>query len=160
MPIRSPLSRARAETSVLLSSHVGFEHRRHRLLSRREFAARWGKWAAGAIGLMMASWAVGALGYRLTEGWGWIDDFHAAALILSAMGPAQAVQTDAGKWFESAYALFSGVVFISIAAMLLGPIAHRILHRFHLDDEDLGATDHEGGGQRTEKRLPSHRAQR
>ena len=74
---------------------MGFEHRRHRLLSRREFAARWGKWAAGAIGLMMASWAVGALGYRLTEGWGWIDDFHAAALILGAMGPAHAVQTDA-----------------------------------------------------------------
>ena len=30
-----------------------------------------------------------------------------------------------------------GVVFISLMGLLLSPIAHRVLHKFHLSDEDM-----------------------
>lgn len=45
--------------------------------------------------------------------------------------------SDAAKIFASFYALFSGVVFISLIGLLLSPIAHRVLHKFHFSDEDM-----------------------
>ena len=47
------------------------------------------------------------------------------------------LQWNAAKVFASLYALFSGVVFISLMGLLLSPIAHRVLHKFHVSDEDL-----------------------
>jgi len=40
------------------------------------------------------------------------------------------------KIFASAYALFSGVVFLSAVGIVLAPVFHRVLHHFHLDEED------------------------
>lgn len=82
---------------------------------------------------------VGVVGYHLAVGLGWLDALVNASMILSGMGPVDAVHSTAGKWFESFYALFSGVVFISSVGVLLAPLGRRFLHRFHLDieaDED------------------------
>lgn len=35
------------------------------------------------------------------------------------------------KLFASAYAIFSGLLFITVLGILLTPFVHRILHRFH-----------------------------
>jgi uncharacterized membrane protein YeaQ/YmgE (transglycosylase-associated protein family) len=35
------------------------------------------------------------------------------------------------------YALFSGLVFIAVMGITLAPVAHRTLHKFHLDEGDL-----------------------
>jgi hypothetical protein len=43
------------------------------------------------------------------------------------------VHSTVGKWFESLYANFSGVVFLTSVGVLLAPSIHRALHRFHLD---------------------------
>ena len=40
------------------------------------------------------------------------------------------------KRFASAYAIFSGLVFLSLMGIFLVPGAHRMLHRFHMDDTD------------------------
>jgi hypothetical protein len=53
------------------------------------------------------------------------------------MGPVDTMSTPAAKLFASAYALFSGVVFISATGILLTPVFHRVLHRFHLEERDL-----------------------
>ncbi|HWN93756.1 MAG TPA: hypothetical protein VNT99_01875 [Methylomirabilota bacterium] len=60
-----------------------------------------------------------------------------ASMILTGMGPVDVLRSNAAKVFASLYALFSGVVFISIMGLLLSPIAHRVLHKFHLSDEDM-----------------------
>jgi hypothetical protein len=52
------------------------------------------------------------------------------------MGPVDPLKTDAAKLFASAYALFSGLVAITVMGMVLAPLAHRALHLFHLDEED------------------------
>lgn len=83
--------------------------------------------------MVAASLAIGAIVYRATEELGWLDATHQAAMILTGMGPMVSTRTDAGKVFETCFALFSGGVFLSEAAMLLAPIAHRIRHRFHLE---------------------------
>lgn len=90
--------------------------------------------SGGVIGLSLS---LGVLGYHFIAGFGWIDSLLNAAMILSGMGPVGALESDAAKVFASAYALFSGVVFISASGILLTPIFHRVLHRFHLEQKDL-----------------------
>ena len=62
-------------------------------------------------------------------------------MILGGMGPVDPVRSAGGKWFESAYALFSGVTFITMVGVLLGPALHRFLHRFHLELAGDGNAD-------------------
>lgn len=82
--------------------------------------------------------AVGVLGYHRFEGMTWIDSFGNAAMILSGMGPLTPLHTDGGKVFAGCYALFSGLVFIAVAGIVLAPAVHRLLHRFHLEKEGTG----------------------
>ena len=58
-------------------------------------------------------------------------------MILSGMGPVHELKTDGAKIFASCYALFSGLVFIGVMALVLSPLVHRMLHRFHADEKDL-----------------------
>ncbi|NLG51685.1 MAG: hypothetical protein GX552_16395 [Chloroflexi bacterium] len=116
-----------------------FEYRHQPLLSRTEFLRRAALYAALAIGIVLLSLSIGILGYRYLEGLDWIDALLNAAMILSGMGPINNPQTVAGKLFASAYALFSGMVFLISAGVLFAPLIHRLLHRFHLGevaDED------------------------
>jgi hypothetical protein len=63
----------------------------------------------------------------------WIDSLLEASMILGGMGPINPPKTTEAKLFASAYALFSGLVFIGIMGIVLTPIIHRILHKFHVE---------------------------
>jgi hypothetical protein len=65
-----------------------------------------------------------------------LDCFHNASMILSGMGPVIEIKSNAGKWFSSFYALFSGVVFITNIGLLLAPTLHRLFHILHLETSD------------------------
>jgi len=84
-----------------------------------------------------ASLAIGMSGYAWTESLGWLDAFLNAAMILSGMGPVNVPQTVAGKLFAGFYALYSGFAVLAIAAVMFAPVIHRVLHRFHIE-EDTG----------------------
>ena len=83
------------------------------------------------------SLAVGILGYHFIAGLNWVDSLLNAAMILTGMGPVNTLNSDAAKLFASAYALFSGVIFITTTGILMAPIFHRVLHRFHIEERDL-----------------------
>jgi hypothetical protein len=57
-------------------------------------------------------------------------------MILTGMGPIDIMKDEASKIFAGCYALFSGIAFLSIAAVLFAPILHRFLHVFHLEEDD------------------------
>lgn len=88
-----------------------------------------------AFGIMAIALGIGMLGYRGFEGQSWMDSFLNASMILAGMGPANELHTSSGKLFAGCYAIFSGIVFLSMTAVLLGPVAHRFLHRMHLEIE-------------------------
>lgn len=113
---------------------LDYEHRRQPLLPRRRFYRRVAR--TGTVGAVLLAIALGGgmLGYKLTEHMSWLDAFANAAMILSGMGPVSTLQTHAGKLFAGCYALFSGLAFISVAALVLAPFAHRLFHKFHLAD--------------------------
>jgi len=87
-------------------------------------------------GLIAGSLTLGAVGYHEFEFLPWLDAYLNASMILTGMGPVNVVQTDGGKLFAIFYSLFSGVMFLTAAAVLFAPVARRFLHRFHLDFED------------------------
>ena len=86
---------------------------------------------------MTGALSIGVAGYHFIAGLPWIDALLNASMILTGMGPVDVLRSNAAKVFASLYALFSGVVFISLMGLLLSPIAHRVLHKFHLDEEDM-----------------------
>jgi hypothetical protein len=89
--------------------------------------------------IILGSLTLGVLGYHLLEGLPWLDALLNASMILGGMGPVDALRTDGGKLFASIYALYSGLVVLVAAGILLAPIAHRIMHRMHMrtdEDED------------------------
>ncbi len=88
-------------------------------------------------GVIACSLSLGILGYHFIAKFGWIDSLLNAAMILSGMGPVGALDSDAAKIFAACYAVFSGVVFISASGILLAPMFHLVLHRFHLERKDL-----------------------
>src|SRR5262245_42186431 len=108
-----------------------YEHLTEPLLPFRLFMKRMLKSLKTILLLLLLSLIVGAAGYHFTEGLGWVDAFYNASLILSGMGPANALQTDAGKIFASLYALYSGLFVIAAMGILLAPVFHRVLHKFH-----------------------------
>lgn len=111
-----------------------YEHRKAPPLNRSAFATRLVLHAAVSILLLGFALGVGVLGYHYVAGLTWLDSLLNASMILGGMGPVDVLKTDPAKWFASAYALFSGLVFIGTAGVLLTPVAHRILHVFHWDE--------------------------
>lgn len=89
-----------------------------------------------ACGILAVCLVIGILGYHVTASAKWIDALHNASMILSGMGPVIEINTTAGKIFSSFYALFSGVVFITNIGVISAPLAHRLYHRLHLQDDD------------------------
>ena len=77
---------------------------------------------------------IGVVGYHAWAGLSWIDSVLNASMILTGMGPVATMTTTTSKLFASGYALFSGIAFLSSIGLVLAPIFHRILHKFHLDD--------------------------
>jgi hypothetical protein len=117
------------------TSHVLlYEHRSQAVIPRKLFIKRIIYHALLALTVIAVSLAMGVLGYRFLAGLTWIDSLMNAAMILGGMGPVNELQTAAGKLFASFYALYAGVAFLAISAVLIAPFVHRLLHRLHLED--------------------------
>ena len=76
---------------------------------------------------------LGIAGYHWLGQLGWVDSLLEASMILGGMGPVNPIKTTGAKLFASGYALFSGLVFIGIMGIVLTPVVHRILHKFHVE---------------------------
>lgn len=108
------------------------------MLEPGAFLQRWFRHGGLAAALIGVALLVGIAGYHFLAALPWLDAFLNAAMILGGMGPVAALETPVAKLFAGLYALFSGLVFIAVAGILLGPPVHRMLHRLHLDDGDGG----------------------
>ena len=122
------MTRARESGSLL-----NFEHRDQPLLPWPVFLKRMA--ASGGIALVIVAGglALGVLGYHYWGRLHWLDALVNASMILGGMGPVDPITTVSGKWFESMYALFSGVAFLTSVGVFLAPALHRMLHKLHLD---------------------------
>jgi len=113
-----------------------YEHRGIRPLTRKRFAWRVLRHFAAAQVLVAVSLGIGMAGYGYFEHLPWRDAFVNSAMLLGGMGPVDPLKTDAGKVFAGLYALYAGLVFLIVAGVLLVPVVHRVIHRFHWQDAE------------------------
>jgi fatty acid desaturase len=83
--------------------------------------------------LILLALYIGMLGYHGFETMSWTDSFLNASMILSGMGPATNMTTEAGKIFAGCYALFSGLAFIAIIVIIFSPVVHHFFRKIHLE---------------------------
>jgi len=111
-----------------------YERRRTPPIPRAQFLRRVARHALFAMLLLVFSLLLGMGGYMAFERLSVTDAFLNAAMLLGGMGPVDAPRSEAGKWFAGGYALYAGLVFLVAASLVMAPVAHRLLHRFHWDD--------------------------
>jgi hypothetical protein len=90
---------------------------------------------AAGLALLLGSLILGMVGYEYFEHLPWRDAFLNAAMLLGGMGPVDAPRTDGGKLFAGLYALYAGLVFLVTVALVLTPIVHRVMHKFHWEQD-------------------------
>jgi hypothetical protein len=103
---------------------------------RARFLRRVARHFAVASALVLGSVGGGMVGYHHFEGLGWLDAFLNAAMLLGGMGPVEMPRTSGGKLFAGFYALYSGLVFIIGVGIVGAPLLHRLMHKFHWDEEE------------------------
>src|SRR6185503_16464641 len=91
---------------------------------------------AALVPLLAFALFLGMAIYHWVEGLDWSDAFLNAAMLLGGMGPVNPLRTSAGKWLAGFYALFAGIVFLVLAGVMLVPVVHHVLHKFHIEDKD------------------------
>lgn len=112
-----------------------YERKKAHPLHRKEFARRIALHLLAAVAVVAFSLGIGILGYHFLGKLEWLDAVLNASMILGGMGPVDRLTTPEGKLFASFYALFSGLVFIALSGFLLAPFVHRLLHRFHWEED-------------------------
>ncbi len=114
-----------------------FERRHEKLAPISVFVRRMAASVVMAGILIAVALFIGVIGYHWIAGFDWVDSLLEASMILGGMGPVNSLATTGAKMFASGYALFSGLVFIAIMGIILAPVTHRMLHKFHIDEDDL-----------------------
>lgn len=110
---------------------------RSELASRDVLLARLSRNGLWGLFVIVIAMAVGMAGYMFFGSMNFALAFANAAMILSGMGPLDKLETVGGLYFEGFYALASGLVFFAVAGLVLSPLLHRVLHSFHLEDEEI-----------------------
>jgi hypothetical protein len=112
-----------------------YEPKSHPPLPRALFIRRVQFHAAAALALLLLSLVLGIAGYAYFEQLPWLDAFLNAAMLLGGMGPVDPPQTDGGKLFAGLYALYAGLVFLVVAGLVIAPVVHRAMHKFHWEQD-------------------------
>jgi hypothetical protein len=128
MPKRKPKS---------WSAALQFERHHDELAPVSVFVKRLLGSLAMAVGLILFVLIIGMAGYHYIAGFNLVDSLLEASMILGGMGPVNQLPSDGAKIFASIYALFSGLIFIAVMGLVLSPVVHRILHKFHVDEKDV-----------------------
>ena len=110
-----------------------YEHYKQPLITPREFVIRMLRHGGWALILVGSSLVIGILGFHYFSHLLWIDSLLNAAMLLGGMGPIGDMGPTGGKLFASAFAIYSGLIFIAASGILFTPVFHRMIHKFHLD---------------------------
>jgi hypothetical protein len=113
-----------------------FERKHEKLAPISVFVRRVAASVVMAGSLIAVALFIGIAGYHWIAGFDWVDSLLEASMILGGMGPVNPLTAAGAKLFASGYALFSGLVFIAVLGIVLAPVTHRMLHKFHMDEED------------------------
>ena len=113
-----------------------FEHSTLPLAPRPRFFRRLAWSTLAGLLIVGISLGIGIWGYMRFEQLDWLDALLNAAMLLGGMGPVDPPRSDGGKVFAGLYALYAGLVFLVSVNLVLTPIVHRLMHKFHWAEDD------------------------
>ena len=119
------------------SGWFAYERRQDQLAPRSIFIKRIVGTLLVALALIAVALTIGIAGYHFIAGFNWIDSLLEASMILGGMGPVNELHNDTAKIFASIYALFSGLILIALMGIILSPVIHRVMHKFHVDEKGV-----------------------
>jgi len=114
-----------------------YERRHDQLAPRAVFVKRIVASLVIALAMIVFALLIGIAGYHYLAGFNLIDSLLEASMILGGMGPIKELPNDTAKVFASGYALFSGLLLIAMMGIILSPVIHRVMHKFHVDEKDV-----------------------
>jgi hypothetical protein len=115
-----------------------YEARHQPPLLRREYILRLLRHLCGALALFAGSILLGMTGYMVFESTSWHESLLNATMMLGGIGPLLIPQSIAGKLFIGLYGIYISLVFVAAGGLILAPVAHRLLHQFHWDEDANG----------------------
>ncbi|WEX11218.1 hypothetical protein [Chelativorans sp. AA-79] len=115
-----------------------YERRNQPPISRSAFRLRLLRHMGIVLAVLIGSMGIGMAGYGWLEELGPADAFLHSASVLGGLGLVEVPASVAGKLFASFYALYSGLVFVIAFGIIVTPIIHRILHKFHWESDHAG----------------------
>ncbi|MBK1781708.1 two pore domain potassium channel family protein [Advenella sp. WQ 585] len=112
-----------------------YESKNEPLLPAQNFRHRLFTHVFYALLVMIVTLAIGVFAHLLLEPVTWHEALLNSALIVGGIGPYIVPESIGGKVFFAFYSMFVGLVFIGTLGIILAPLAHRLIHKFHLDDD-------------------------
>ena len=112
-----------------------YESKNEPLLPAQNFRHRLFTHVFYALLVMIVTLAIGVFAPLLLEPVSWHEALLNSALIVGGIGPYIVPESIGGKVFFAFYSMFVGLVFIGTLGIILAPLAHRLIHKFHLDDD-------------------------
>ena len=103
------------------------------------------------IVLVVGSLLIGTVGYMSSCEMDWDAAFHHTCLMLSGHDVNPGKWTTGGYLFSGFFVLYARLVFVSMIAIVSVPILHRVLHKLHLEDENIERSQEDPSAQKDAK---------
>jgi hypothetical protein len=117
-------------------SVLRYENSRQPLLARNIYLRRLVYTGLITISILAIWVIIGMIGYHFLDDLPWIDAFVNTGMLVGGMGPINILTNPPAKIFAGFYAILSGVLFLSAFAVMMAPIFHRFIHKFHLETDE------------------------
>ena len=132
----SPPRRIEPDPAPRRQKDTMFESKNDPLLSRAEFLARMGRSLGVTLLIVAFSLLLGGAGYHYF-GDSALDRCRAERLDdPHGHGAGRSPAVHGGQAFCDLLRLYSGIAFLTMMAVLLAPVIHRLMHKFHLEESD------------------------
>lgn len=113
-----------------------FEHRKQPLASRSVFLKRMFKFVVVSFTIFIITNSIGTSIFHYVGNFTWVDSMLNAVSIMVGVGIITDVTGHALKIVLPFYEICSVITFYLITIVIFAPLAHRFLHKFHLDVEE------------------------
>ena len=111
-----------------------YESKSSSLIAKKTFIKRMFFHILAALILVVITLVAGIAGHVYFDNMEAGTAFVASVTLTSGLGLSILPETTSGRLFTSFYGIFSGYVYIATSTIVIAPILHRILHKFHLDE--------------------------
>ena len=111
-----------------------YENKNTPLISKRMFRRRMIYHVLAALSLFLVALAIGVAGHMEFDSMPFTKALVASVTLISGLGLSVFPETTVGQLFASFYGILSGYIYIMTSSIVIAPILHRLLHKFHLSE--------------------------